>query len=138
MSDVRLIDANALPMYKVKIVHSFGIVEGSVVFPDDIKNAPTIDAVPVVRCRECVHAMVFRTGSVSCRYHDWCRIPVDPDGYCNHGEKDVDDLGKPEDCRYYTENSYWGAGCLGTKEIDRCEGEGCKRWKPKMDGGAEK
>lgn len=48
MSDKRLIDANALPMYKVKIVHSFGIVEGSVVFPDDIKKAHTIDAVPVV------------------------------------------------------------------------------------------
>ena len=53
MADVRLIDANVLPMYKVKIVHSFGIVEGSVVFPDDIQKAPTIDAVPVVRCREC-------------------------------------------------------------------------------------
>ena len=38
MPDVRLIDANALPMYKVKIVHSFGIVEGSVVFPDDTKT----------------------------------------------------------------------------------------------------
>ncbi len=51
MPDVRLIDANTLPMYKVKIVHSFGIVEGSVVFPDDIKKAPTIDAVPVVHGR---------------------------------------------------------------------------------------
>ena len=51
MSEQRLIDANALPMYKVKIVHSFGIVEGSVVFPDDIKKAPTIDAVPVVHAR---------------------------------------------------------------------------------------
>ena len=55
MSDKRLIDANALPMYRVKIVHSFGIVEGSVVFPDDIAKAPTIDAVEVVRCRECIH-----------------------------------------------------------------------------------
>ena len=54
-NDVRLIDANALPMYKVKIVHAFGIVEGCVVFPDSIANAPTIDAVPVVRCRECFY-----------------------------------------------------------------------------------
>lgn len=51
MPDVRLIDANALPMHKVKIVHAFGIVEGSVVFPDDIKKAQTIDAVPVVHGR---------------------------------------------------------------------------------------
>ena len=48
---MRLIDADALHMYKVKIVHAFGIVEGCVVFPDDIANAPTIDAVPVVHAR---------------------------------------------------------------------------------------
>ena len=53
MDDKRLIDANALPMHKVKIVHAFGLVEGCVVFPDSIAKAPTIDAVEVVRCREC-------------------------------------------------------------------------------------
>ena len=47
MSDKRLIDANELPMHKVKIVHAFGIVEGSVVFPGDIAKAPTIEAEPV-------------------------------------------------------------------------------------------
>jgi hypothetical protein len=40
---------------------------------------------------------------------------------------------KAEDCRYYTQNSFWGAGCLGTKEIDPCKGDGCERWKPKED-----
>ena len=48
---MRLIDADALPMHKVKIVHAFGIVEGCVVFPDTIAKAPTIDAVPVVHAR---------------------------------------------------------------------------------------
>lgn len=39
---------------------------------------------------------------------------------------------KPEDCEYYTIRSYDGqGGCLGTKEIDPCEGEKCKRWKRK-------
>lgn len=52
---MRLIDADALPMHRVKIVHAFGIVEGSVVFPDSIKKAPTIDAVPVVLCQDCKH-----------------------------------------------------------------------------------
>lgn len=51
MPDKRLIDANALPMHKVKIVHAFGIVEGSVVFPGDIAKAPTIEAVEVVHGR---------------------------------------------------------------------------------------
>lgn len=38
---------------------------------------------------------------------------------------------KAENCRYYTPNSFWGAGCLGSKEIDPCEGDKCERWKPK-------
>lgn len=59
-----------------------------VLYGGDEEKKPTIDAVPVVRCKDCVHAIKFRSGQVSCGYHDWCRIQVDPDGYCNHGEKD--------------------------------------------------
>lgn len=55
---------------------------------DYIEDAPAVDAVPVVRCKECIHAIKFRSGQVSCGYHDWCRVQVDPNGYCNHGEKD--------------------------------------------------
>lgn len=40
---------------------------------------------------------------------------------------------KYKECRYYTENSFWGGGCLGTKEIDPCVGASCKCWKPKED-----
>ena len=36
----RLIDADALPVYRVKILHAFGIIEGNVIFPEDVKNAP--------------------------------------------------------------------------------------------------
>lgn len=43
----RLIDADALPVYRVKILHAFGIIEGNVIFPEHIENAPTIDAEPV-------------------------------------------------------------------------------------------
>lgn len=53
-----------------------------------IAEAPTIEAVEAVRCRECIHALVFRSGQVSCGYHDWCRIQVKPDGYCDCGEKE--------------------------------------------------
>lgn len=97
MCEQRLIDANALPMYKVKIVHSFGIVEGSVVFPDDIKKAPTIDAVPVVHsswgyrayrsdaritvsgeavCRKC-HAPFFRVRGHWFKYCPNCGAKMD-------------------------------------------------------------
>lgn len=49
----------------------------------------------------------------------------------------TNDPANPENCRYYTENSFWGGGCLGTKEIDVCQGENCERWKPKMDAKEE-
>jgi hypothetical protein len=40
--------------------------------------------------------------------------------------------GKPEECRYYTVRTYdHQGGCLGTREIDPCEGPSCPRWTPK-------
>ena len=57
MSDKRLIDANALPNYKCKVTATVGDYKGPAemrfVFWQDIEKAPTIDAVEVVRCREC-------------------------------------------------------------------------------------
>lgn len=79
MDDKRLIDANALPMHKVKIVHAFGIVEGCVVFPDSIAKAPTIDAVEVVRCGRCIH---YDTDCEYCAYLEDDRGPYD---YCSRG-----------------------------------------------------
>lgn len=37
----------------------------------------------------------------------------------------------PKECEYYTTECFFteSGGCLGTKEIDPCEGENCKRWK---------
>lgn len=46
MSDVRLIDANALLEFARNHV-------GGMIGCNDIARFPTIDAVPVVRCREC-------------------------------------------------------------------------------------
>lgn len=40
---------------------------------------------------------------------------------------------KAEDCRFHTTNCIWGAGCLGTKEIDPCKGDKCESWKPKEE-----
>ena len=57
MSDKRLIDANALKNQAVEVdivtpPHNNYSSE-TVVFDYDIDDAPTIDAVEVVRCREC-------------------------------------------------------------------------------------
>lgn len=86
MHDKRLIDANALPMYKVKIVHAFGIVEGSVVYPGDIAKAPTIDAVPVVRCMECRNSQKLKRCADQVYCTVWKNNPR-TDGYCYLGAK---------------------------------------------------
>lgn len=58
-NDVRLIDANALPNFKCKVTATIGDQKGPAemrfVFWQDIEKAPTIDAVEVVRCRECFY-----------------------------------------------------------------------------------
>lgn len=82
MAEQRLIDANALPMHKVKIVHAFGIVEGSVVFPDDIKKAPIVDAVPVVRCNDCKYKNIPK-----CCPFQINGFQVENDWYCPMGVK---------------------------------------------------
>ena len=51
----------------------------------DIENAPTIDAVCVVRCRDCVyHATSYSEECVYCNM--LCRA-VPEDGYCMYGER---------------------------------------------------
>ena len=98
---MRLIDADALKktMKAILLQCIFSDADdeeiqaikiGEKVVREFVDELPTIDAVPVVRCRECIHAIKFRTGQVSCRYHDWCRIHVDANGYCDHGEKEDD------------------------------------------------
>ena len=98
---MRLIDADALNVILVReylmyndVAHMLTL-KGVQVYNaaidaarSKIGESPTIDAVPVVRCKDCIHAIKFRSGQVSCGYHDWCRVQVDPNGYCNHGEKD--------------------------------------------------
>ena len=52
-----------------------------------IEKAPTIDAVPVVRCRECKHRKyddIF--GMIWCNRAS-CTKRVKPDDFCSYGEK---------------------------------------------------
>lgn len=56
---MRLIDIDALPNYKLIGTMALGS-EGSpaelrIVLWEDIKSMPTIDAAPVVRCKNCKH-----------------------------------------------------------------------------------
>lgn len=70
---MRLIDADAL---KDKQFGAFGWLAG-----EDLTAAPTIDAVPVVRCRECKHY----DGKWLCKISG---VPSrKPDDFCSYGKR---------------------------------------------------
>lgn len=120
-----------------------------------VKHAPTIDAEIVVRCKDCKHRqdpqecymcfteVVDVEGGRMYKFTDLTQ----PDGFCHKGAKmdgkDIDvptkpETHRPEDCVNYATRTRDGrAVCLGTRELERCEGAGCKRWKAKKNGGTE-
>ena len=76
---MRLIDADALPRFgnRKGLIHS-----------GDVDNAPTVDAVEVVRCKDCKwFEPEDEDGDCWCYYDNdtTCR-----DGYCSMGEKKDD------------------------------------------------
>lgn len=70
---MRLIDADALIR---KAVEKFYTTNYFLHISTMIDNAPTIDAEPVVRCKDC-------------KWWDECD-ELDENGYCHHGEMDRD------------------------------------------------
>ena len=50
-----------------------------------LNNMPTIDAVPVIRCKDCVYFTPEKSGEHwnVCRFYD---APKTADGYCNDAE----------------------------------------------------
>lgn len=56
-----------------------------------INEAPTIDAVPVVRCKDCKHSTTFHhTGNMYCGLHENHHFLTDAYGFCNKGERRCD------------------------------------------------
>lgn len=63
-----------------------------------VADAPTIDAVPVVRCRECKHSRELNKTEWTCvcadalmcenpEAHADCCTPMWPDDFCSYGER---------------------------------------------------
>lgn len=74
---MRLIDADGLWWYKLYDIDETGTsVAVNAVLLTDIDNAPTIDAVPVVRCKDCTE-------------HQKCSLEqrLGWYGYCSEGER---------------------------------------------------
>lgn len=79
---MRLIDVDALEYHKQLEAFGNGQYEDvEVVYKCDIDNAPTIDAVEVVRCKDCVVGKYPETATCQMR-----RILGD-NGYCSIGER---------------------------------------------------
>lgn len=55
------------------------------------EDAPTIDAVPVVRCKDCKHSTTFHhTGNMYCGLHENHHFLTDAYGFCHKGERRCD------------------------------------------------
>ena len=91
---MRLIDADALMEQPVWLCggwvgdsYAEGYMDALDKVEETVKSAPTIDAVPVVRCKDCVYYQDNNDGYP----HDGCRWRSDetPDAtdFCSFGEK---------------------------------------------------
>ena len=85
---MRLIDADAVIRHKRKMSGADfgGEFWDEAVLASDIKNAPTIDAVPVVRCKDCIHSYDDLVG-LCCTCGPYVDCVVQPDFYCADGKR---------------------------------------------------
>ena len=93
---MRLIDGDAL-MHEANSDGAYGYVDAK-----QISEAPTIDAVPVIRCQECKHHrdkneqeqqyLVEDILICTCPYTtDYCWNAVWPNHFCSYGERKEDE-----------------------------------------------
>ena len=91
----RLIDADALDVLTVIGGRMNGKVEFAKAVNEMIQNAPTIDAVPVIQCKDCKHRYTDR-GMGFCEKLDNMYYlfndndPIDADFYCKWAERKED------------------------------------------------
>ena len=91
---MRLIDADALYMNLVKM-KDFGELTAKKAIRI-VENAPTVDAVPVIRCKDCIHNVSNRItdplcindysgDDIVCDYFE--TDGMEPDDYCSYAER---------------------------------------------------
>ena len=88
---MRLIDANALLRHKRKMSGADfgGEFWDEAVLTSDIKNATTVDAVEVVRCKDCIHCYDDVCG-LCCTCGPCVDCVVQPEFYCADGKRKED------------------------------------------------
>ena len=89
MTEQRLIDANELKRrmlaFATAVKSGFLSIEAII---DRIDTEPTVDAVEVVRCKDCKHFKRLCEGSnvFMCMYTSGLNTAT-PDNFCSHGER---------------------------------------------------
>ena len=95
----RLIDAEELEL-------QFDVSDEDIIAKEIIRNAPTVDAVPVVRCRDCIAFEEIgkhptNNGGTSFGYcYHWeyeqgmSPNQVDGNDFCSYGKRKVDENGR--------------------------------------------
>ena len=83
---MRIIDADALGVGRCSLyILPAAYCEGWNGLLELIEKAPTIDAVPVVRCKDCARCVTHK-GVPIC--NKWRTFPeVELDGFCSYGER---------------------------------------------------
>ena len=79
---MRLIDADAL----IGRLRKWGVPSDAWVI-DEIKQAQTIDAVPVIRCEDCRFSKPWYRDKHRCFLWSGTGIDVFEDGFCNYAER---------------------------------------------------
>lgn len=82
---MRLIDADAIKLPE----GFFEKVDNVPKFYDWLNSLPTIDAVPVVRCKDCKYSEHWRRDERMCSL--WNDAWVFDDGFCNHAKRRTDE-----------------------------------------------
>lgn len=94
---MRLIDADTLIQKKRK--GTIGNISGDFVAGFDIDTSPTIDAVPVVRCRDCKwfnhYTMECESDDVATDHEGGASFSINfgPDDFCSYGQRKEADHG---------------------------------------------
>lgn len=91
MSEQRLIDAEALRTSAIKATGNDDFAFDNCYpywqFSKCIKEAPTIDAVPVVRCKDCAHYEDEKHKIFQNCIRNGRLTPMLPDDYCSYGAR---------------------------------------------------
>ena len=82
---MRLIDADAL-------IEKLDASDESIIFEEILEDAPTIDAVPVVRCKDCVSFHYSGMGGDDGITYCAKGIEMHPTDFCSYGERKDDEI----------------------------------------------